>query len=158
VRVLEFNGQDGGSDPQQLAAVIEVELRRDLSEQPVAFHSQGTGCRIEFGQLEIIDDVLQQAYLIAGEEGKQVFSANGEASKDHLAAIGSTELAAGSTVQHENISVRKPLVERSAEASSDTSFGEHESKSILLVDPFCRRFEAQQPQSQVILSKHSAPP
>jgi hypothetical protein len=158
VRVHKFDAQYGGGDPQQLAAVIEVELGRDLPEQPVAFHGQRTGCRIQLGPLKIIGDALQQAYLTAGKEGKQVFKTQREASKDHLAAIGGTDSTADSPVEHEHISRRKPLIQRSAEAFAGASHGEHKRKPALFIDPFFRGFEANQPQSQIIMRQHSIPP
>jgi hypothetical protein len=106
VRVPEFYGQYGGADAEQLTAMIEVELGRDLAEQPVTFHSQRSGCCVMLGGLEVIGDSLQQAYFIAGKEGKQVFKADREAGKDHLATIGGTDFTPGGTVHHEHISRR----------------------------------------------------
>jgi hypothetical protein len=154
VRVREFDGQYGGDDPEQLTAVIEVELGRDFGEESVAFHGQRSRRRVELDALEIIDHALQQANLIAGEEGEQVLDAHGEAGENYLAAIGGADFTSGGTVQHEHISRRKPLVKRSGEALPSASLWEHESESGLLIQPFLRRFEAHHPQGQIVLSKH----
>jgi hypothetical protein len=157
VRVREFDGQYGGDDPEQLTAVIEVELGRDFGEESVAFHGQRSGCRVELGVLKIVGYPLQQANLIAGEEGEQVLEAHGEEGKNYIAAIGGADFTPRGTVQHQNVSRRKPLTKRSGEALPSASLGEYESESNLLMQPFFRWLEAHHPQGQIVLSKHCTP-
>ena len=67
VGVVEFERENRGGDTQNVASVIEVELRRDLGQQPMALSSGVSGSGVEFGDAEGIGDALQQAKLRAGE-------------------------------------------------------------------------------------------
>ena len=102
--LLEFNGQNHGDDPQQLAAVIQVELGRDVAQKPVTLLGLRTGSRIQLVPAETINDALQQTYLTARKERKQVFQANGKALKKHLASIGDAQSASPSRRQSKNVS------------------------------------------------------
>ena len=67
VGVFEFERENRGGDTQNVGPMVEVELRRDLGQQPMALSSGVSGSGVEFGDTERIGDALQQAKLRAGE-------------------------------------------------------------------------------------------
>src|ERR1700678_3026684 len=101
-RVFEFRRQDGGGDPQHLAAVIEIALRRRRFQQLLTLPGQRTGGGVQFRAFEILGGVFQQGYLTHREERKEVFKTNRETPKNHF-LIGAPNLPSTGGVQDQQI-------------------------------------------------------
>ena len=67
IRILELLIQNSRRQAQQLAAVVQVHLRRDLEEQFVTVERQSGGSRIKPRASEPVHDGLQQRNLCAGK-------------------------------------------------------------------------------------------
>ncbi|PYJ86582.1 MAG: hypothetical protein DME22_04665, partial [Verrucomicrobia bacterium] len=149
---------DRGDDPQQLTAVIQVELGRDVSKKPVTLLGQRAGRRKQLIPFETFKDALEPTYLTARKQRKQVFQTNGKALKKQLALAGDTKPASPPRSQCKNISGYKTLGNLFADASSRTSLREDKRKSLTVSDPFLTGLEANRSQSQIVLGKHFVSP
>src|SRR6516162_6907520 len=107
LHIFELRGQDGGADPDQLAAVIQVELRGDQAKKPVGFDGQRGAGRINSGRLIAFRDVVQQADFLPRKKRQQVFEADGKVPEQEIGfLVLHGQFAAGDTIQDENVTWR----------------------------------------------------
>ena len=105
---LEFHGQQAGGNPQQLAPMVQVEIRRHLCKQPLAVLGQRRGGGKNLGRLEIFGEDVEQADSEAGEQRQQIFKADGKiAELKFVAGLGRADFASVHAVENQDIAGRE---------------------------------------------------
>lgn len=102
--VLELKGENGGSNAQELAAVIQVQLPWNVLQESVALGGESPRSRIKGDAVEKVGDALQKRDFLGAEQGIQILEVDGEEREEQLSFRGGPKLRARGGVQDKNVS------------------------------------------------------
>jgi len=112
-----------------LAAVIEIKPGQGLRKKPVAGRGDGAGSGIQFGALKSSITFCNWRISWVANSGQRC-SKHVKAPKQHLGSLENAELAASGPVQHQNISRRKAMFNRSRNKLCGASLGKDQEEAL----------------------------
>jgi len=151
---FELEAQNSARNPEELTAVIQIELRRNLGKQAQAFPRQlavrGVGLHVP----EDIGEVPDEADFVAIQQWEEVFDIQREKPKNKLPLVGRHDFGFRIGVQNHNLALYLSICGSPQNTLADSSLDEHKGESRSFAMPFLLASKAYQSQCKVILSQH----